>query len=141
MFTNQQNAKAGGQSLNGVGGLPGYGGNWPAMIWHSFAEKEFAQLPVQDFPTPSLGGTAWNLVGQGQFPPRPKPHRSASHPTPPPRPTPTHTCNGVPVGQGCGHHSSPPATPPPSPSPTSPSPSPSCPPGQKHCHTPPPGQG
>jgi membrane peptidoglycan carboxypeptidase len=143
IFTNQQNAKAGGQSLNGVGGLPGYGGNWPAMIWHSFAQKEFLKLPVQSFPAPSLGGTSWNLVGRAQMPHKPKPHRSASHASPSPHPTPSRTCNGVPVGQGCGHHSPPPTTPPPSPSPsqTSPSPSPSCPPGQKHCHTPPPAQG
>jgi membrane peptidoglycan carboxypeptidase len=136
MFTNQQNAKAGGQSLNGVGGLPGYGGDWPAIIWHSFADKEFAKLAVRDFPAPSFGGTAWNLVGQGQLQPSPKPHHTVSHPTPP-HPTPTRTCTGVPAGPGCGHHSPPPTMPPP----TSPNPSPSCIPGQKHCHTPPPGPG
>jgi len=141
MFTNQQNAKAGGQSLNGVGGLPGYGGNWPAMIWHAFAQKEFAKLAVQNFPAPSLGGTAWNLVGQAQLPssPSPTPHPTATHPTPPPSPTPTPTCTGVPVGLPRGHHSPPPTTPPATP--TSPNPSPSCLPGQKHCHTLPPSPG
>jgi membrane peptidoglycan carboxypeptidase len=140
IFTNQQNAKAGGQSLNGVGGLPGYGGNWPAMIWHSFAEKEFLKLPVENFPSPTLGGTAWNLVGRAHMPASPRPHRSRSHPTSSPHPTPTHTCQNQP----CGHPSPSPTTPPPSPSsppPTSPNPSPSCLPGQKHCHTPRPGQG
>jgi membrane peptidoglycan carboxypeptidase len=141
MFTNQQNAKAGGQSLNGVGGLPGYGGNWPAMIWHAFAQKEFTKLPVQNFLAPSLGGTAWNLLGQAQLQPSPKPHSTASHPSPTPsaHPTPTPTCTAVPAGPPCGHHSPPPTTPPATP--TSPNPSPSCTPGQKHCHTQPPGPG
>lgn len=137
MFTNQQNAKAGGQSLNGLGGLPGYGGNWPAMIWHAYAQKVFAKLRVENFPSPSLGGTAWNLVGRAQLKPSPKPHSTASPtPSPSPDPTPTQTCTRVPR---CGHHSLPPTTPPPSP--TSSSPSPSCPPGHKNCHTPPPTPG
>jgi membrane peptidoglycan carboxypeptidase len=132
MFTNQQNAKAGGQSLNGVGGLPGYGGNWPAMIWHAFAQKEFLKLPVQNFAAPDFGGTAWNLLGPGQLRPSPKPRSTAaSHPTPP-QPTPTPTCTGGPAGPPCGHHSPPPTTPPAPP--TTPNPSPSCTPGQKHCH-------
>ena len=140
MFTNQQNAKAGGQSLNGVGGLPGYGGNWPAMIWHAFAQKEFAKLAVQNFPAPSLGGTAWNLVGQAQLRRRPARSRTPPSPTRPRRRSqPTPTCTGVPVGPPCGHHSPPPTTPPATP--TSPNPSPSCTPGQKHCHTLPPGPG
>jgi membrane peptidoglycan carboxypeptidase len=143
MFTNQQNAKTGGQSLNGVGGLPGYGGDWPALIWHAFAQKAFAKLPVQNFATPSFGGTTWNLLGRALVKPRAKPHSTASPtPTVSPHPTPTHTCNGVPVSPPCGHHSSPPTTPPPTtPPPTSPNPSPSCTPGQKHCHTLPPGPG
>ncbi len=140
MFTNQQNAKAGGQSLNGVGGLPGYGGDWPAMIWHSFAEKEFAKLPVENFAAPSLGGTAWNLVGQAQLRPSPRPHPPASSPSPHPHPTPpAPTCTPVPAGSGCGGASPPPTTPPAPP--TSPHPSPSCTGGLKHCHTPPPGPG
>jgi membrane peptidoglycan carboxypeptidase len=142
MFTNQQNAKAGGQSLNGVGGLPGYGGNWPAMIWHSFAEREFAKLPVENFPAPSLGGTAWNLVGQAQLQPSPRPRATASSPSPQPHPTPpTPTCTPVPAGPGCGGGSPPPSTPPPPPPPTSPNPSPSCTAGLKHCHPPTPGSG
>ena len=142
MFTNQQNAKAGGQSLNGVGGLPGYGGNWPAMIWHSFAEREFAKLPVENFPAPSLGGTAWNLVGQAQLQPSPRPRATASSPGPQPHPTPpTPTCTPVPAGPGCGGGSPPPSTPPPPPPPTSPNPSPSCTAGLKHCHPPTPGSG
>jgi membrane peptidoglycan carboxypeptidase len=134
MFTNQQNAKAGGQSLNGVGGLPGYGGNWPAIIWHSFAEKEFTRLPVRDFPAPSFGGTAWNLVGQAPPPPSPQPSPSPTASAGPrPAPTPTPTCTPVPAGPVCGRPP-PTATPPP----TGPSPSPSCTPGMRRCRTLPP---
>jgi membrane peptidoglycan carboxypeptidase len=133
MFTNQQNSIANGQTLNGVGGLPGYGGYWPALIWHSFAEKVFAKLPVQSFAQPAFGGTTWNLVGPGQTPAKPHPH---PHPTitKPPHPTPTGTCTPVPLGPPCD--SSPPPT---SPPPTSPSPTPSCTPAPgKPCRTRPP---
>ena len=115
MFTNQQNASTstGAQSLNGVGGLPGYGGDWPAMIWHSFAEKEFAQLPVQNFATPSFGGSTWNLVGAGASLYQPKPKPAVTQRA---QPSPTTTC--VQGQQPCG--------PAPSSSPPSPSPSPTC---------------
>jgi membrane peptidoglycan carboxypeptidase len=129
MFTNQQNASKtpGAQTLNGVGGLPGYGGDWPAIIWHAFAEKEFAKLPVQQFGTPEFGGTTWNLVGPGQYKPKPKPK-----PTPTPHPTPTPTCTPLPLVSGC--HSPPPTSPPPtSPPPTSPPPT--CTPPKCHPHT------
>jgi membrane peptidoglycan carboxypeptidase len=82
---NQESAPpAGLQTLYGVGNLPGYGGEWPATIWHAYAQKMFGSMPVQSFPTPDFGGTAWNLLG----PYTPKP-------APTPTPTPTPTCNGV----------------------------------------------
>ena len=138
MFTDKQNSAANGQTLTGIGGLPGYGGDWPARIWHAFAEKEFAKLPVEHFGTPSFGGTSWNLMGNGQglatAAPRNSQPPSASpsaHPTHSrhPHPTPSGSCTPVPLGPQCG---SPPPT-------GSPSPSPSCSqPGQ--CKTtPPPG--
>ena len=34
---------AGVQTLFGVGGLAGYGGQWPAVIWHDYFMKEFEQ--------------------------------------------------------------------------------------------------
>jgi membrane peptidoglycan carboxypeptidase len=142
MFTDQQNSAANGQTLTGIGGLPGYGGDWPARIWHAFAEKEFAKLPVEHFGTPAFGGTSWNLMGNGQgltSPVKPKSQPASpapsAHPTPSkhPHPTPSGSCTPVPLGPQCG-------SPPPSKSP-GPSPSPSCSrPGQ--CKTtPPPGGG
>jgi membrane peptidoglycan carboxypeptidase len=57
MFTNKQT-----QSLNGVGGLPGYGGEWPAKIWHTFAELAFSGLQPKDFPPPYYGGEVLHLA-------------------------------------------------------------------------------
>ena len=57
------------QTLFGVGGLAGYGGQWPAVIWHDYFMKEFNSQPVQSWPAlPANFGSAWNLV-----PPLPKP--------------------------------------------------------------------
>ncbi len=57
------------QTLYGVGGLPGYGGGWPAVIWHDFYMKEFNSLPAQAWPTPPANyGSAWNLVGPNMMP-------------------------------------------------------------------------
>ncbi|HEV3292373.1 MAG TPA: hypothetical protein VG123_25660, partial [Streptosporangiaceae bacterium] len=70
---------AGLQTLFGVGGYPGYGGQWPAIIWHAYFMKQFNSLPVQAWPAlPADFGTAWNLV-----PPLPKP-----------KPKPKHDCFG-----------------------------------------------
>jgi membrane peptidoglycan carboxypeptidase len=60
---------AGVQTLFGVGGLAGYGGQWPAIIWHDYFMKNFNSLPVQSWPVlPSNFGSTWNLA-----PPLPKP--------------------------------------------------------------------
>jgi membrane peptidoglycan carboxypeptidase len=60
---------AGLQTLFGVGGFPGYGGQWPAIIWHDYFMKNFNSLPVQSWPAlPSNFGSTWSLV-----PPLPKP--------------------------------------------------------------------
>ena len=88
MFTNQQGCPSsiagcaaaansegapppGLQTLWGVGNLPGYGGEWPATIWHAYAQKMFGSMTMQSFPTPDFGGTPWNLLG----PYTPKPVR------------------------------------------------------------------
>jgi membrane peptidoglycan carboxypeptidase len=61
------------QTLFGVGGLAGYGGGWPAAIWHAYFNQEFSSLPVQQWPPLNLTGmSTWNLVGK--LPPKPKPH-------------------------------------------------------------------
>ncbi len=40
----------------------GYGGTWPALIWHTYAENEFVPLGIEPFPTPVFTGAAWNNV-------------------------------------------------------------------------------
>jgi hypothetical protein len=117
---NQESAPpAGLQTLYGVGNLPGYGGEWPATIWHAYAQKMFGTMAVQNFPTPDFGGTAWNMLGP--YTPKPKPT---------PMPTPTSTCDGISFAGHCfgngHHHASPtPSAPLPSnPVPTSPFPNP-----------------
>jgi membrane peptidoglycan carboxypeptidase len=57
------------QTLFGVGGFPGYGGQWPAIIWHDFFMQKFNNQAPEAWPAPPANyGTAWNLV-----PPLPKP--------------------------------------------------------------------
>ncbi len=130
IFTNKQS-----QTLNGLGGQSagGFGGTWPALIWHTFALKEFAQLPIRQFPVPPFAGSKWVQV-------RPVAHHRHRHPGPP-RPTPPCKFHGK--KKGCPAPA-PAPTPTPTPTPTqtspSPSPSPSCstgPPGR--CQTTPPG--
>jgi len=114
---NQESAPpAGIQTLYGVGGLQGYGGQWPASIWHNFAEKEFSPLSIQSFATPDFGGTAWNLLGP--YTPKPKPKVK-------PTPTPTTTCQGFFFGRHC--HGNQGQAPSPTPTPTSPNPFPTAP--------------
>jgi membrane peptidoglycan carboxypeptidase len=40
----------------------GYGGTWPASIWHTYAENEFVPLGMEPFPTPVFTGATWNEV-------------------------------------------------------------------------------
>jgi membrane peptidoglycan carboxypeptidase len=40
----------------------GYGGTWPASIWHTYAENEFVPLGIEPFTTPVFTGSAWNMV-------------------------------------------------------------------------------
>ena len=55
---NQESAPpAGVQTLYGLAGLQGYGGQEPATIWHNFMEKEFLDTTPQPFPTPDFGGS------------------------------------------------------------------------------------
>jgi membrane peptidoglycan carboxypeptidase len=111
MFTNQQGCPqkiqngcagsanlesappAGVQTLYGLAGLQGYGGQEPASIWHIFAMKEFAPMQVQSFPAPDFGGSAWNLLG----PNAPKPKKVHSTPQP------SITCQGFFFGKHCKH--------------------------------------
>jgi membrane peptidoglycan carboxypeptidase len=40
----------------------GYGGTWPASIWHTYAENEFVPLGMEPFTAPTFTGAAWNEV-------------------------------------------------------------------------------
>jgi membrane peptidoglycan carboxypeptidase len=57
------------ESLFGVGGMSGYGGQYPAYIWHQFFMQNFNTLPVEDFLPVNNDGQKWNLYGA-----LPKPH-------------------------------------------------------------------
>ncbi|MGE5136688.1 MAG: transglycosylase domain-containing protein [Gemmatimonadota bacterium] len=102
------------QTLYGVGGWAGYGGQWPATIWHTYFMNEFNNQPVEQWLPVNNLGTAWNLVGPNLMP-KPKPKRQpgglgclfgnghkckqggGGQPTPlptVPQPTPSATCNG-----------------------------------------------
>jgi membrane peptidoglycan carboxypeptidase len=118
MFTNDQSGKTK-QSLNGVGGLPGYGGDWPTKIWRSFADTAMAGLPDEPFPAPYFGG---RMLQQAPPPPKPKPT-----PTQAPTPKPTKTCDPA-SGTPCGKHKSPQPCLPGDPTCTTPQPSNSPPP-------------
>jgi membrane peptidoglycan carboxypeptidase len=62
MFTDNQGDKTK-QSLDGLGGISGgFGGTWPANIWHTYAEDQFVSLGVQPFMAPVFTGSTWNQV-------------------------------------------------------------------------------
>jgi membrane peptidoglycan carboxypeptidase len=84
----------------------GYGGTWPAAIWHTYAENMFVPLGVEQFKQPVFTGQAWNLVPPGLRKVA-KPHKKKNHgqnpnpgfPNPPtqpsqnPFPYPTYSCD------------------------------------------------
>ncbi len=111
MYTNDQNSSETSQSLNGLPQLPGYsdaggyGGQWPATLWHNFMTTEFANLPVKQLPTPNFTGfTKWVQV-------RPMKKKQSCLPFQ------FKHCTNCPPGQGNGHGHQ---------CDTSPSPSPTC---------------
>jgi membrane peptidoglycan carboxypeptidase len=115
------------QTLFGVGGLAGYGGQWPAIVWHDYFMKNFNGEAPQAWPPVNNDGQPWNLVGSFMKT-KPKHHHHQAGPGPKchkhgpfrffchtrgPSPTPS----TVPTGTG------------------SPSPTPSCLPGQFRCNS------
>jgi membrane peptidoglycan carboxypeptidase len=127
LFTNKQDSKTGlgAQTLDilpPIGGnkTGGYGGAWPAEIWHTFMSNEFTNLAPAPFTTPdyTTGFTKWDQVDAGSMPQKvaPTPSVAPSAPT-------SSTSPGCQPGQAClpgsgGTTSSPPTS-------TSPSPNPS----------------
>ena len=105
LFTNNQNGVTtvinGKQpeTLNNLGGLQqgGYGGTWPATIWHTYAQNMFVPLGVEQFQPVSFTGAKWDLIPPGlrQAPKPKKPAAPKAQPTPQPSnpfPFPTSTC-------------------------------------------------
>ena len=104
LFTNEQGK--GRETLNGLGdnSQGGYGGTWPASIWHTYAENEFVPLGVEPFTQPTFTGKTVNLVPPGLRVPAhkktPKKHgKFNGNPTgvpstgPNPYPYPTYSCD------------------------------------------------
>jgi membrane peptidoglycan carboxypeptidase len=141
VFTNHQNgSKTDSQSLNGLASVNGqgggYGGNWPATIWQTYMQNEFASLPIAQLPAPdfnccTMSGAPfvkWNQVPNQ--PPKPRRHHDQNqnqNPNPGSSCGPHHhhgqPCPGpVPTGGGPSPSSS--GSPSPSPRPTLPSPTP-----------------
>jgi membrane peptidoglycan carboxypeptidase len=79
LFTNQQGK--GTQTLKGLGGLGqgGFGGTWPATIWHTYAEDMFLKIGVQQFPMPVFTGAKWNQVPPGLQKPAKKHKKKHDH--------------------------------------------------------------
>jgi membrane peptidoglycan carboxypeptidase len=65
LFTDKQGKNS--ETLNGLGDVQqgGFGGTWPATIWHTYAEDKFVPLGIEPFPTPVFTGTTWNEVPPG----------------------------------------------------------------------------
>jgi membrane peptidoglycan carboxypeptidase len=101
IFTQSQNSGSP-QSLTTLGG-GGFGGTWPAAIWHTFAESKFAKLPQQQFLSPVFTGAKWDQVGK--LPPKKKPRAKR-----PPCPLPFGCPSGTPT-RGKKPRPSPPPTP------------------------------
>jgi membrane peptidoglycan carboxypeptidase len=106
------------QTLFGVGGWSGYGGQWPAVIWHTYFLREFNGMAPVPWPPLNNDGAKWNLMGK--LPPKKPKHKPVGRPRPGPG------CQG----RGNGQHCRPSPTPPlptitPSPTaPPTPTPSP-----------------
>jgi hypothetical protein len=81
---------AGLETLFGVGGLSGYGGQYPALIWHDFFMDRFNNQALVPFPPVNQDGAKWNLMGQLPKKSKPKPQQQGD--------------GGGNPGCGHGHH-------------------------------------
>ena len=110
LFTHDQNGQKGGQSLNLLGGQSqgGFGGTWPATIWHTYAENMFVPLGIEKFQPVVFTGQKWNEVppnlrSVGKKHPKKKHDQNPNSgnggfPSPPPgngnpNPYPTYSCD------------------------------------------------
>jgi membrane peptidoglycan carboxypeptidase len=76
--------------LGGASGQTGFGGYWPARIWHSFMQNVYGNSPVEDFLTPQFSGSAWDQMPKAKSTTKP-----------------SHNGNGNGNGNGGGHHGNP----------------------------------
>jgi membrane peptidoglycan carboxypeptidase len=78
LFTNEQGK--GDQTLNNLGGngQGGFGGTWPATIWHTYGEDMFVPLGVTQWNPPVFTGSPWNQVPPG-LRKVPKKHKKPKH--------------------------------------------------------------
>lgn len=94
---------AGLETLFGVGGTAGYGGQWPAIIWHDYMNREFDSQSILPWPPVNNDGQKWVLSAKAprhKRKPSPSPSPSCRgnwkhcrpSPSPSPSPTPTSTC-------------------------------------------------
>ena len=107
IFTNHQSGLASDpQTLNGLGGISqGFGGTWPAMIWHTYAQNMFLPLGVEQFQPVVFTGASgtWRRRACSRRPSRPRKHntrirtRVTAASRPPargnPNPYPTYSCD------------------------------------------------
>jgi membrane peptidoglycan carboxypeptidase len=106
IFTNHQSGLPNDpQTLNGLGGISqGFGGTWPAMIWHAYAENMFLPQAIEQFQPAAFTGAKWTLVPPGLLKsnhPKKKhgdqnPNPGATIPSGPgggPNPYPTYSCD------------------------------------------------
>ena len=107
LFTNQQGKGQETLDFLGDSSQGGFGGTWPAAIWHTYAEDMFVPLGVQPFTPPVFTGSTWNQVPPG-LRKIAKPHKKKDHnpggnqngqgngqggPGVNPNPWPTYTCD------------------------------------------------
>ena len=87
IFTNHQSGKLNDpQTLNGLGGISqGFGGTWPAMIWHTYAQNMFIPLQQQPFLPPVFTGKPWKLVPDSMLQ-KPASHKKKKNEPPYPYP-------------------------------------------------------
>jgi membrane peptidoglycan carboxypeptidase len=88
LFTSNQTG-TGPESLNNLGGNAqgGFGGTWPATIWHTYAENMFVPLGVEQFQPVVFTGVKWDLVpanlrNVGQKHPKKKNNHQNQNPNP-----------------------------------------------------------
>ncbi|HEX3714587.1 MAG TPA: transglycosylase domain-containing protein [Trebonia sp.] len=108
MFTQSQASNSTESLVPLTGG--GFGGYWPAKIWNTFAQAEFANLPSESFQNAVFSGTAWNQVGKIAAPKptvncmvngKKKKINGKTCPTQTPAPTPTCSYPGEQNQDGC----------------------------------------